>query len=53
MHIKFKIIYKEGISTPQAPVHEEHDPSLPSLYLILGTYLTAKHTIVKRLRHQK
>ena len=42
MHIKVKIIYKDGISTQQTPLHEEYDPSLPHFYLIPGTYKTAK-----------
>ena len=45
MHIKFKI-YKEGISIQQAPLHKEHDPSLPHLYMIPDAYKTTKHTLL-------
>ena len=48
MFIKFKIIYKEGISTPQVPLHEEHDPPLPHLFLIPSTYYK-KNTILREL----
>ena len=44
MHIEFKI-YKESISIQQAPLHKEHDPSLPHLYMIPDAYKTTKHTL--------